>query len=131
MNRTGRKTYITNLSINEQLMFRQSMPNGITSGLFKWVAPLLFKPKDPSKKPYAFETYFKLASEGLVKDVREDKSAFYVFLTAILIFPSLDNKDDKKLKKVIGHLLDAGVDGIMTDYPEKVMKILREMGTRD
>lgn len=139
MGRTGRNTYITNLSVNEQLNFRQSMPSGFTSVLFKWVAPLFIKPKKPSEKPYAFETYFKLASEGLVQNVREDQSAFYVFLTGLFkiplkgihVFPSVDNKDYEKLKKVIEHLLDAGVDGIMTDYPEKVMKILRELGIRD
>jgi len=131
MARPGRKTYVTNLSINEQLSFRRFMPSGMASLFFKAFAPFIYKPEEPAQRPYAFETYFKLASKTLAEKVREDQSGLYLFLTGIFLFPSVDNRDDTRLKKIIGHLVDAGVDGIMTDYPAKVVQILREMGIRE
>lgn len=127
--RSGR-IYPTNLSYREQLTFRHLMAPTFTSLLFR-AGSLIFRPEDPPEGPYAFETYYKLASKKLVENVISDKCAFHVFLTSFgLFFPPADCGKDAQLEKVLNKLLEAGVDGIMTDYPEKVERLLRKSGVR-
>ncbi|NTU48530.1 MAG: hypothetical protein HGA84_05940 [Syntrophobacteraceae bacterium] len=126
----GHGPYVTNLSPNEQMSFRHLMPQSLTGHAFRMFGCLFMSPRAPSSKPYAFETYFKLCTRDLIERVRSDGSAFYVFLTGIMLFPAVDQRSEAKLQDVLKELLDMGVDGIMTDYPAKVTKLLRLMKVR-
>jgi glycerophosphoryl diester phosphodiesterase len=126
----GSKPYITNLSINEQLSFRRLMPGNLTSLLVRWFAPFIYKPKVPATIPYAFETYYRLVRGKLTKKVRGDQSAVYVFLTGVGCFSSIDGRSKKKLKKAMKELLKNRIDGVMTDYPQKVAKMLCKLKVR-
>ena len=69
----------------------------------------------------AYETSHLLAGKRLVNKVCKAGGSFYVF---IIGGRGIDKK--KHLKKRLFRLLDMGVDGIMTDYPEKVGELIRE-----
>lgn len=130
MGERGGRTYPTNLSYREQLSFRHLMAPTFTS--MRFTAGILFsRAEDPPEGPYLFITYYKLASKKLIKNVISDQRAFYVFLTAFGPFlPSADDRKDSELEGILHKLLKAGVDGIMTDYPCKVARLLRNSGVR-
>ncbi len=96
----------------------------------------MHRPKKPPPGPYAFETYYRICSKDLARRVRADGGALYVFLTGmryarIRAFPSAHDRSDEELAVVLQELLDMDVDGFMTDYPHKVMRILRALKVRE
>lgn len=77
----------------------------------------------------AFQTSHYLLSRSLVDEVHRANAAVHVFLTKFLfIKPLIKDKtmDEHLLKTALFKLLETGVDGIMTDYPVMVSKILNE-----
>ena len=96
----------TGLSIKEQMGF--------------WFWPF-------SMKNRVLETsyYERFSSKRIVENIRNKGGSSFVFLTGFLIFlPACDSDPDKLKKEVIFKILDRGVDGIMTDRPERVRQIL-------
>ncbi len=130
MDSSGEGPYVTNLSINEQMSFCHLMPGNLTGHAFRAIGRLFLVPRSPQTMPYAFETYFRLCSRDLIHRVRSDGGAVYVFLTGIMMFPGVDGRGEAKIQEVLDGLLDMGVDGIMTDYPAKVLGILKRMKVR-
>lgn len=130
MDSSGHGPYVTSLSTNEQMSFRHLMPRNLAGHAFRLFGHLFLAPRTPPTMPYAFETYFGLGARGLIDRVRSDGNAFYVFLTGIMMFPGVDGRNEGKLREVLHGLVDMGVDGIMTDYPAKVMGLLRRMRVR-
>jgi len=72
----------------------------------------------------ALETTYDeyISSEKVVKELRKNGGATYVFITKFFLVPALD-KNEKIDEQAIFKILDRGVDGIMTDRP----KVLRNM----
>lgn len=130
MDSSGQGPYVTSLSVNEQMSFRHLMPRNPAGHAFRAIGCLFLAPRSPPTMPYAFETYFGLCSRDLIERVRSDGGAFYVFLTGIVMFPGVDGRSERKIQEVLDGLVDMGVDGIMTDYPAKIMSILRRMKVR-
>ncbi|NLI32151.1 MAG: hypothetical protein GX422_05115 [Deltaproteobacteria bacterium] len=121
-------SYVTNLSPSEQLSFRHFMSRSLSAQAFRLVGLFCLKPVRPPAAPYAMETYYQLSTPELVQRVRGEGGALYVFLTKFKPFPSVDDKREGRLAEVMKRFIDMGIDGFMTDYPEKVMKILHGMG---
>jgi glycerophosphoryl diester phosphodiesterase len=48
-----------------------------------------------------------------------------------MIFPSVDAGNEDQLKTVLKEMTEIGVDGVMTDYPEKVVRLLRSLNLRE
>jgi len=102
--------------------FRKQAGDRYPTNLSQWEAiKLLFSRKGLENR--AVETpYPRLFSgERIANKVREEKGATFPFLTKFFIFPGLDNNPcEEKIFKI----LDRGVDGIMTDQPECIRKIM-------
>lgn len=77
----------------------------------------------------AFQTSHHLLTQSLVDEVHRAHGAIHVFLTKFAFFkPLIQDKtmDEQVLKTALFKLLETGVDGIMTDYPLLVSRILNE-----
>jgi hypothetical protein len=50
-------------------------------------------------------------------------------LTGFALFPGIDGDDRPagELERELRRLVDAGIDGIMTDFPEKVVPMVRRL----
>jgi glycerophosphoryl diester phosphodiesterase len=72
-------------------------------------------------------TYLELlSSERIIEKVRRLGGSTFVFLTAFGPIRAIDNDEDEPEKKQIFKILDRGVDGIMTDRPQRVRKMIDE-----
>jgi len=102
--RHGKEGYATNLSVMEQLFLRLS--NSMLNNR-------------------ALETsYHKcFSSKKIVEKVRRLGGSTFVFLTAFWPIPSID-QDPRR--EDIFRILGRGVDGIMTDRPEAVRRLMDE-----
>ncbi len=127
--------YKTNLSTEEQISYRTYMRDNMIVKLAKALGPIagFFKitprQKD-SLKDYAFQTSHAFASKELSQAVRDKGGHLYTFLTTLGVpgFGAIDDiEDEKRLKELIEEQIEYGVDGLMTDYPEKVAKILEKL----
>ncbi len=99
-----RQTYITNLSWWEQFV-------------------LIFT--NPDLRNRVLETVYdeSASSKRLVERVRRLGGSTYVFLTKFGPYPGIDQRpDEREIRKI----LDRGVDGIMTDRPTRIRKIVDE-----
>jgi glycerophosphoryl diester phosphodiesterase len=78
-----------------------------------------------SLEGWAFELPYHawITSRSLVNQVRLAGGSTYVFLTAVPFIRALDGPDPEP--DPIIEILQRGVDGIMTDFPEPVGRILR------
>ncbi len=77
----------------------------------------------------AFQTSHHLLTQSLVDEVHKAHGAIHVFLTKFAFFkPLIQDKtmDEQVLKTALFTLLETGVDGIMTDYPLLVSRVLNE-----
>lgn len=101
------KSHPTNLTLSEQILY-------------------LAAPADFSSTKYAFETSHAVLFRPLVRKVRKNGDSIYVFLTKFWPDPGIDQEEGEELKKSLFRVLNTGVDGIMTDYPKKVGKLLEE-----
>ncbi len=71
-------------------------------------------------------TYGKIyASRGTIEKVRRLGGSTYVFLTKFGPIPAIDNRASIEKDRIFG-ILDRGVDGIMTDRPEKLRRLIDE-----
>jgi glycerophosphoryl diester phosphodiesterase len=124
--RTDGFVYPTNLSWKEQLASRRHMRPCPATLLAALVSPFLRVPSEPDNlENVAFETSHALVSEQLVKVVHEAGGGVYAFLTGATCFlPAIDDEPPEALCPHLDRLLAAGVDGLMTDFPEKVSRLL-------
>ncbi len=76
-----------------------------------------------SLKNWAFETSHATISRPLVQFVHRKRGGIYVFLTAFGL-PALDKDDSPESTDRILEILDMGVDGLMTDYPCRIRRIV-------
>ncbi len=114
----------TNLAFSEQLAYSNYMkrhPLGLGLGVGD-----LFVREKKTLENHAFETSHALAGKKLVRKVRKDDGSLYVFLTSIKGAPGIDDQEPEDLEQPLFDLLEAGVDGVMTDYPDKVGALLRK-----
>ena len=77
----------------------------------------------------AFQTSHHLLTQSLVDEVHKAHGAIHVFLTKFAFFkPLIQDKtmDEQILKTALFTLFETGVDGIMTDYPLLVSRVLNE-----
>ena len=89
----------------------------------------LFIKKKRDLRGKAFQTSHHLLTKSLVDEVHEAGGAIHVFLTKFAFFKPLiqdAEMDEQVLKSAIFALLETGVDGIMTDYPVLVRKVLNQ-----
>lgn len=93
-----------------------------------WAAELLdFIYLSDMKKGRALQTSYhrKLTPESLIRNVQERKGAVHVFLTTFTRFiPAIDAQVCRPEKKELFEILDRGVDGVMTDRPERVRVLI-------
>ena len=128
--KSGRgRCYPTNLSWSEQMAYSEHMK--LKPALLAFAASMvdLFVGEKDSLADYAFETSHAVLSQDLVCEVRKHDGALYVFLTGIsgiCGLEGIDHLEPGELKEPLFEMLDRGVDGIMTDYPKKVSKLLQE-----
>ncbi|NLI83540.1 MAG: hypothetical protein GX443_17940 [Deltaproteobacteria bacterium] len=122
----GSRPFVTNLSPDEQLSFGRLFSNTLAGHAFRLMGLFCFRMRRPPATPYALETYYRLPTAEMVRRVHEEGGALYVFLTGLMGFPSVDDQPEDRLAAVLGELVHMGVDGIMTDFPRKVMRILQE-----
>lgn len=90
------------------------------------IEQFLFMIKSRNMKNRVLETsYHKLfSSKRLVKKVRKSGGSTFIFLTEFgPLLPSIDKDPDEK---EIFTILDRGVDGIMTDRPRQLRRIMNE-----
>lgn len=67
-----------------------------------------------------------LSSKRTIEKVRRLGGSTFVFLTAFGPLKAIDKFDDGPEKEQIFKILDRGVDGIMTDRPQRVRKLIDE-----
>ena len=86
----------------------------------------LLKLSDKDLKGIALQTsYALIPSEEFVSELKARGCAVHVFLTGFgFFFPALDAKPRTPKKTEVFRILDMGVDGIMTDRPSRVRKLM-------
>ena len=93
-----------------------------------WAVDLLdFIYLSDMKKGRALQTSYhrKLTPESLIRNVQERKGAVHVFLTTFTrLIPAIDAQVFRPAKKELFEILDRGVDGVMTDRPERVRALI-------
>ena len=122
--RKGRCIVVVSLSQSILAAFRDISRDGFPTGLSAWEHVLLLVTGMPMLHR-ALETNFDpaLSNAQVVKRVARAGGSTFVFLTRLgSVFPPLDDQvpDDQ----AIFDILDRGVDGIMTDRPAALRKIM-------
>lgn len=118
------RSHPTNLSWSEQCAFSKYMKHGLIRAALSLIGPFVREKSSPVS--YALETSYSVLSKRLVHEVRKRGGSLYVFLTGFGPVPGIDHQSSADLKSQLVELLDTGVDGIMTDYPDKVGKLIRK-----
>jgi len=122
--------YASNLAGEEQLPYRKWMRLGPLESLVvaAVAAPFSAEPKPPLEH-WTLETAHALVDKPLVEEVHRRGGAIHAFLTpfAKWVLPGVDHKADAELEKEIRRLLETGIDGIMTDYPARVVPIVKKV----
>jgi glycerophosphoryl diester phosphodiesterase len=125
----GPSPYPTNISVAEQLDYTHLMPSTLAK-VFGWMLRIAVKKtrKHSDFTNKAFETSYALLTPGLVKEVRKKGGSIHVFLTAFGPSKALDGECHgvPRVAEKIEMILDTGVDGIMTDCPREVVKVMEE-----
>jgi glycerophosphoryl diester phosphodiesterase len=98
-------------------------PATVLAGL---VSPFLCVPGKRGKlENIAFETSHALVSKELVDVVHCAGGGVYAFLTGFsCLLPAVDDEPPEELCAHLDRLKKAGVDGLMTDFPQKVSLLL-------
>jgi glycerophosphoryl diester phosphodiesterase len=126
---TGPSLYPTNLSVFEQMRYSKYMAKWYLH-LLRWLFKIFIigRRRKEDLQNTAFETSYELVTKELVERVREEHGSIYVFLTSFGFSKALveKHKNEKALVDAIYSILNTGVDGIMTDYPKKIGKIIRK-----
>lgn len=127
---SDKSLYPTNLSLVEQMNYSQFMSIPWYLSIVSWLVNSLKigKRRKESLQNIAFETCYQFVTKELVEKVREKHGSIYVFLTPLafgLVKGLVDqHKTEKELAEAIYKVLNTGVDGVMTDYPEKIGNII-------
>lgn len=79
----------------------------------------------------AFQTSHRLVTQKLVDRVHERGGAIHAFLTPFPLLKGIEDASEPELAAAIERLLDCGVDGIMTDYPARVVPLVRRAAARN
>ncbi len=119
--------YATNVSFIEQLVYLDKIKSFYFK-VFSWFFKIVLRQfKKQSLENRAFQTSHHCLSEKLVENVHKKGGAIHVFLTKLWKLGPLikENMSDQEIRNKINDLLKMGADGIMTDYPEKVSKLMR------
>ncbi len=121
--------YPTNLSWKEQLAYRELMGlEGLNALIIGIVDALVPDKKKKNLKAYAFETSYRFITAELVGEVHRAQGGIYPFLTGFgptlkpLVEPGMRDED---VRKALFALLDLGVDGVMTDYPARIVPMVK------
>ncbi len=114
----------TNLSWSEQCAFSEYMKPGLVTPILSIIDLSVAEEKCLANR--AFETSHALLGRRLVREVRKRDGSLYVFLTGFWPVGGIDHRSTEKLREPLFKLLDSGVDGIMTDYPQRVGALVRE-----
>jgi glycerophosphoryl diester phosphodiesterase len=72
------------------------------------------------------QTSYSVVTRGFVEDVHARGGAVHAFLTGFGPTKGIDHLPMPELRQRVFALLDTGVDGLMTDYPSRVMRLVRE-----
>ena len=83
----------------------------------------------------AFQTAGALITKNSFHEVHDHKGGIYAFLTEFFGIPELEPKGglgvgSEKYVRNLRELLNKGIDGVMTDYPSAVYRILKELKLR-
>ena len=118
--------YAFNVCLEDQLAYKKLMRRGLLERVILGALDAGYSSeRKASLQGYAFQTSYRLVSDQLVKEVHARGGAVHAFLSDFGPAKGVEKKGDAKLKAEIQRLLKAGVDGIMTDYPEQVGRMLR------
>jgi glycerophosphoryl diester phosphodiesterase len=103
--------------------FRRCTENRYSTGLSSF-EQLFFTGEE--KRSFAFETSHVIVTEELVQRVRDSCGSLFVFITAFWPIRALDKQPSlsEAERSKIFRLLDMGVDGIMTDRPAGLRKLM-------
>lgn len=122
-------SYPTNVSVCEQLGYSKHMNSWFIKHLPGFLKNWMKRKRTHKNlENIAFETSYQLVSKELVEKVKREKGSIYVFLTPSALGKGLIEKlgnNDSALSSAIHDVLNTGVDGIMTDYPNKVGEIVK------
>lgn len=118
--------YAFNVCLEDQLAYEQLMRRGLLERALLAVLDAGYSSeRKASFLDHAFQTSYRLVSAELVKEVHDRGGAVHAFLTGFGPLKGVEEQGERKLRAEIARLLKADVDGIMTDYPEKVIAIVR------
>jgi len=124
-----RGAYAFNLATEEQFAYRKWMRLNLPLSLLTGILGIFVseKPKE-SLVGYTLETSHALVGKKLVDEVHRRGGAIHAFLTAFTaVLPGVEHKGEPELRSEIQRLLETGIDGIMTDFPERVVPIVRQI----
>jgi len=83
-----------------------------------------------SLKGRAFQTSHRLVTPKLVDRVHARGGAVHAFLTPFPLLKGIEHLSEPDLADALEELLERGVDGIMTDYPARVIPLVRQAAAR-
>ncbi|MCZ6690631.1 MAG: glycerophosphodiester phosphodiesterase family protein [Planctomycetota bacterium] len=90
------------------------------------------RPRPNTLEKRAFQTYWGFLAPKLVSVVGLDKGVVHCFLTRAWQFAVLakDNESEPRVRRIVCKSLNFGVKGFITDYPTRLLRILRQCGER-
>ena len=129
----GYGTYKTNLSLIEQIAYSNHFKRSKLTIIGKVVVFLfllarIFLKRKEDLSPYAFETPAALITPELVEEVHGKNGRIYAFLSPFPLLKQPEKKDgtidQQSYGKEVRDIVAMGVDGLMTDHPEALAKVL-------
>ena len=122
--------YKTNLSIREQIAYSEYFAPAHVRAIGALLDLFVAKEME-DLSGHAFQTAGALVTERLVREVHDHNGGIYAFLTAFPFLPELEPSDgagvgSEEYTSAVQDLINKGVDGVMTDYPSIVSRILRK-----
>ncbi|MCP5096890.1 MAG: hypothetical protein GY943_15170 [Chloroflexi bacterium] len=125
----SQRQYKTSLSAKEQKAYGEYFGGPLAAQFVGDVVGAIYKEKKDLSN-YAFQTVGSLVTKPLVDIVHERGGGIYPFLTDVPFLSELEPEDgsgvgNEAYIRELKHLIAMGVDGVMTDYPSIVNRILR------
>ena len=128
--RSSDRVYATNLSITGQLLYSDRLRALRVLSWISGCAPFLRLLRTRhSLSGGAFQTSHALVTRSLAREAHRPGGAVHVFLSGFPMTPEMvtETTTDGELKQALIGLIDKGVDGVMTDYPKRVVRLLDEV----
>ncbi len=118
--------YALNLSMGEQARFRHLMSDQspLNQVFMALAAGLATRRKTKSLQGRAFQTSHALLEQRLIDQVHRRGGAVHAFLTDFPGLPGIEDLQEPGFSDAVKRILDLGVDGVMTDRPERVVCIV-------